>query len=138
MSQKNLSLAHFWEQYCPRLNYVTKKEKSEFQKSDWSARPLSPAQLDYASNDTYFLMQIASQQIQQAKRSETEVYNWFQRLSDRVKQVTYTPLSRKFDPATTYKKPLRVNCDFYDPKSDQYLLVEYMFSEMYNERERCA
>jgi hypothetical protein len=52
--------------------------------------------------------------------------------------VTYTPLSRKFDPETSYKKALRVNCDFYDPKSDQYLLIEYMFSEMYNAREICA
>ena len=52
--------------------------------------------------------------------------------------MTYTPLSRKFDPETSYKKALRVNCDFYDPKSDQYLLIEYMFSEMYNAREICA
>ena len=59
IGNKELSLAHFWESYCNGIAQIEYAEKKELQSSDWKVRPLSQEQLDYAANDTYFLLHIA-------------------------------------------------------------------------------
>lgn len=59
IGNKELSLAHFWERYCKGVAQIEYAEKKELQSSDWKVRPLSQEQLDYAANDTYFLLHIA-------------------------------------------------------------------------------
>ena len=59
ISVKNLSLANFWEKYCDGIAQIDTTEKKELQGSDWKVRPLAQDQLDYAANDTYFLLHIA-------------------------------------------------------------------------------
>lgn len=53
---KHLGLASLVEKYC---RVVLSKEG---QKSDWSRRPLSEKQLNYAINDTFFLFEIMNSQ----------------------------------------------------------------------------
>jgi len=59
ISSKELSLANFWALYCPGLATIDVSEKKEMQASNWAERPLRQEQLDYAANDTYFLLNIA-------------------------------------------------------------------------------
>jgi len=59
ISQKELSLAQFWEKYCSKLCLFKYDDKKQFQKADWSVRPLSKELLEYAAHDTYLLYHIA-------------------------------------------------------------------------------
>jgi ribonuclease D len=54
--------------------------------ADWSQRPLSLKNLEYAANDSYFLGNIASKQIQQvlAAKSSAEIEAWLTNFNSKV------------------------------------------------------
>lgn len=66
-------------------------EKGEFQNSDWSKRPLTPAQLDYAANDTYFLAHIANKQIEQViqTKSPEDIEDFLKKFNSKVQEACY-------------------------------------------------
>eukprot|EP01022_Parablepharisma_sp_SALTPOND_P023093 TRINITY_DN47_c0_g1_i12.p1 TRINITY_DN47_c0_g1~~TRINITY_DN47_c0_g1_i12.p1 ORF type:complete len:756 (+),score=63.77 TRINITY_DN47_c0_g1_i12:10514-12781(+) len=50
----SLGLEQLWKHYC---NFdMAKEEKKKFQRSDWSVRPLSPDQMEYAAIDSFYLI----------------------------------------------------------------------------------
>lgn len=53
-------------------------------------------------------------------------------------ETFYKPCADGFDPEENYKKPFRKHMDFYDIQSDEYLLSEYVFKDLYNLRENIA
>ena len=62
--------------------------KKQGQKSNWSKRPLSESQLEYASYDTHFLEEIAANLKDELKKLNR--YNWFHETVDFMVQSTKT------------------------------------------------
>lgn len=71
-------------------------------------------------------------------KSMKEVTNWFTKLNNKIMETFYKPCAEGFDPNENYRKPFRKHMDFYDLNSDEYLLSELVFKELYNLRETIA
>ena len=126
LAQKELSLGSFWRRYCGGLTNLTQEEKGKFQKSDWSVRPLTTGQLDYAANDTYFLLHISLKQIllaQEKQKTDKEFSNQFIKFNKKVMEAKYRLNSSNFQETESYRKVFKKLMDFYDPASDDYLMT---------------
>ncbi len=62
------------------------KLKKQGQKSNWAKRPLTESQLEYASNDTRYLKEIAENLTKELKKLNR--YNWFLETVDLMVQAT--------------------------------------------------
>lgn len=141
ISNKELSLASFWEKYCAGLAQIELSEKKELQTSDWKVRPLRQDQLDYAANDTYFLLHIAFSQLRQVTSDKPDANStfskWYEEWCTRANKISYRTKQQDFDPKEAYRKHFKKLIDFYD-QSDEYLQCELVFREIFNLREVCA
>ena len=109
--------------------------------SNWAQRPLSREQLDYAANDTYFLLHIAMSLMKEAqtkgKCTRDELEKFFEDQASKAAKVTFRLKSQDFDPEEGYRKYFKRLIDFYD-QSDEYLQSELVFREIFALREICA
>jgi len=144
ISQQKLSLANFWEQYCERFVLYTPKEKIDFQLADWSLRPLSDPQsstkLNYAATDCYYLGHIATAQLSRvlAITDKEAIVTWLSNFNARVQDVMYHSRTDSFDSNESYRKPFRKFMDFFDPQSDEFLISELVYRDLFSLRETLA
>ena len=90
----NLSLTHLWTLYCKELSLFDKNDKSVFQTSDWSARPLSDDMYNYAAHDSHFLCYIAFKMQEQYSKDKpnwsTEISKLYKEINTKIFEIQYT------------------------------------------------
>jgi cation-transporting P-type ATPase D len=80
---------------------MDKKVKKAFQKSDWSLRPLSHEQLEYAASDAYYLIDLREKLLGKASFGKLEDYK--KRFNERVARIySITKSERKANSLTNY------------------------------------
>ena len=133
------SLAKFWDWYCKGLTHLTIKDKGQHQNSDWSIRPLTESQLEYAAHDTYFLLHIAYSQILSYGPDRTdELLEWYQSWNEKVNETTYRSKDSDGAADNSCLKVFNKLMDFYDPGKKDYLLAYYVFKTLYELRDITA
>lgn len=90
-------------------------EKKQFQRADWSKRPLSSAQLNYATNDTYFLHHVAQNQLVKSKMAPDTLSKWLEEFNvEKVQKARFRSQASVWVKEEGYRKSYKKEMDYFD------------------------